>query len=101
MSVKVWTIRRRFRRRMRVALLLCVVGAVVIAWSAKYGDLRVGSPGPLLPRAVPVLGMLVFCLGLLVSGTGRCPRCLSVVHPFIVFCRRCPACGIGLDERCS
>ncbi len=62
---------------MRVALLLCVVGAVVIAWSVKYGDLRVGSPGPLLPRAVPVLGMLVFCLGLLVSGTGRCPPVLE------------------------
>jgi hypothetical protein len=99
--MQVWTIRRRFRRRMRVALLLWVVGAVVIAWSMKYGDLRVGRPGPLLPRAVPVLGMLVFCLGIVVSGTGRCPRCLSVVNPLIVFYKRCPACGIGLDERCS
>ena len=86
---------------MRVALLLCVVGAVVTAWSVKYGDLHVDSPGPLLPRVLPVLGMIVFCLGLVVSGTGRCPRCLSVVNPLIVFYRRCPACGIGLDERCS
>ena len=86
---------------MRVALLLCVVGAAVTAWSVRYGDLRVGSPGSLLPRVVPVLGMIVFCLGLVVSGTGRCPRCLSAVNPLIVLYKRCPACGIGLDERCS
>jgi hypothetical protein len=95
------TIRGRFRRRMRLALLLCAAGAAVIAWSVKYSEFSLSSPGPVLPRLVPVLGMLVFCLGLVVSGTGRCPRCLSVVNPLIVFYRRCPACGIGLDEPCS
>lgn len=95
------TIRRRFRRRMRLALFLCVAGALVTAWSVKYADFRVGSPGPLLPRLVPLLGMIVFCLGLVISGTGRCPRCLSVASPLIVLYRRCPACGIGLDEPCA
>ena len=99
--MKVWTIRRRFRRRVRLALLLCVAGAALTVWSVKYGDFHVGSPGPLLPRLVPVLGMIVFCIGLVVSGTGRCPRCLSVANPLIVFYRRCPACGIGLDEPCT
>ncbi len=99
--MKTGTIRGRFRRRMRLALFLCVAGAAVIAWSVKYGEFQLSGPGPLLPRLVPVLGMLVICLGLVVSGTGRCPRCLSVVNPLIMFYRRCPACGIGLDEPCS
>ena len=99
--MKAGTIRARFRRRMRLALLLCAAGAAVIAWSARFGEFHLSSPGPVLPRLVPVLGMIVFCLGLVVSGTGRCPRCLSVVNPLIVFYRRCPACGIGLDEPCS
>src|SRR4029077_21163083 len=96
--MKARTIRRRFRRRMRLALFLCVAGALVTAWSVKYGDFHVSSPGPLLPRLVSLLGMIVFCLGLVISGTGRCPRCLSVVGPLIVLYRPRPPARKGNDR---
>ena len=92
------TIRQRFRRRMRVAALFCVSGLLLTVLSVRY----VPAPrtGPLLPQVLPVIGMMIFMVGLLISGTGRCPRCLNVVNPFISLYKRCPTCGIGLDEPC-
>ena len=86
---------------MRVAMLFYVGGLLITVLSMKYVDLAAAHSGALLPRLVPVLGMTVFCAGIVISGSGRCPRCLSVMNPFISLYRRCPSCGIGLDEPCS
>ena len=105
------TIRQRFRRRMRIAMLFCSGGLLVTVLAIRYSHFEVSHPGALLPRLVPVFGMLAFCVGLVLSGTARCPKCLTVVSPWIsmypVFAvpfrgppKHCPTCGIGLDEPC-
>jgi hypothetical protein len=96
---------------MRVAVLLCVVGLLVTVLGVRYIEFDAAHPGPVLPRLVPVFGMIAFCVGLILCGTARCPKCLTVVSPWVsmypVFFvpfrgppKHCPTCGIGLDEPC-
>jgi hypothetical protein len=105
------TIRQRFRRRMRVVVLLWVAGLLITVLAVRYSHFDVAHPGAVLPRLVPVVGMIVFFVGLILSGTARCPKCLTVVSPWVsmypVFSvpfrgppKQCPTCGIGLDEPC-
>lgn len=97
---------------MRLVVFLCAVGLLVSVLGVRYIKFDASNPGPVLPRLVPVFGMLTFLVGLVLSGTARCPKCLTVVSPWVsmypVFAvpfrgppKNCPTCGIGLDEPCS
>ena len=93
------TIRQHLRRRLRLALLFCVGGLLVTALSVVH--LQAGTANhSLLARLLPVLGMTTFLAGIVISGSGRCPRCTNVVNPFVSLYKHCPYCGIGLDEPC-
>lgn len=84
---------------MRLALLFCVAGLLVTLLSAAH--LEAGAAGHgLLPRLLPVLGMTAFLAGIVISGSGRCPRCTNVMNPLASLYKRCSYCGIGLDEPC-
>ena len=93
------TIRQHLRRRLRLALLLCAGGLLLTTlWAANL--LGAAASHSLPARLLPVVGMTVFLAGILISGSGRCPRCTNVVNPFVALYKRCPCCGIGLDEPC-
>lgn len=93
------TVRQHHRRRLRLAVLFCTCGLLVTALSAARLNADAATRS-LLARLLPVLGMTTFLAGIVISGSGRCPRCTNVVNPFVSLYKRCPYCGIGLDEPC-
>jgi hypothetical protein len=104
------TIRDRFKRRRRLAGSLYMGGLLVLVLSMAW--IGFDNPQPGLALILPILGMAVFCVGLVLSGTAQCPRCRTTVSPWVSMYpafrfpfsgppKCCPRCGVSLDEPAS
>jgi hypothetical protein len=98
------TIREHLKRRTQRAMPLYIGGLLLIVLSVAWS-------GSVVPRAIAVvmvlLGATAFCMGLYLSVTTQCPRCGTIVSPWISiypehwFNRRprgCQGCGASFDS---